>query len=33
MNLEIQSAKLVLSLVDTETGEIMTKKATLGDFG
>ena len=33
MNLEIQSAKLVLSLVDTETGEIMTKEATLGDFG
>ena len=32
MNLEIQSAKLVLSLVDTETGEIMTKEATLGDF-
>lgn len=32
MKLEIQSAKLVLSLVDTETGEIMTKEATLGDF-
>lgn len=32
MNLEIQSAKLVLSLVDTETGEIMTREATLGDF-
>jgi hypothetical protein len=32
MNLEIQSAKLVLSLVDTETGEITTKEATLGDF-
>ena len=32
MNLEIQSAKLILSLVDTETGEIMTKEATLGDF-
>lgn len=30
--LEIQSAKLVLSLVDTETGEIITKEATLGDF-
>lgn len=32
MNLEIQSAKLVLSLVDTETGEIITREATLGDF-
>lgn len=32
MNIEIQSAKLILSLVDTETGEIMTKEATLGDF-
>lgn len=32
MNLEIQSVKLILSLVDTETGEIMTKEATLGDF-
>ena len=32
MNLEIQSAKLILSLVDKETGEIMTKEATLGDF-
>lgn len=32
MNLEIQSAKLVLSLVDTETGEILTREATLGDF-
>ena len=32
MNLEIQSAKLILSLVDTETGEIMTREATLGDF-
>lgn len=32
MNLEIQSAKLVLSLVDTETGELITREATLGDF-
>ena len=32
MKLEIQSAKLVLSLVDTETGEIITREATLGDF-
>ena len=32
MNLEIQSAKFVLSLVYTETGEITTKEATLGDF-
>lgn len=32
MNLEIQSAKFVLSLVDTETGEIITREATLGDF-
>ena len=32
MNLEIQSAKLILSLVDKETGEMITKEATLGDF-
>ena len=32
MNLEIQSAKFILSLVDTETGEIITREATLGDF-
>ena len=32
MNLEIQSAKLILSLVDTETGELITREATLGDF-
>lgn len=32
MKLDIQSAKLIISLVDTETGEIMTKEATLGDF-
>lgn len=30
--IEINSAKLVLSLVDTETGEIITREATLGDF-
>jgi hypothetical protein len=32
MNLEIQSAKLILSIVDTETGELITREATLGDF-
>ena len=32
MELEIQSAKLVLSIVDKETGEITTKETTLGDF-
>lgn len=32
MELEIQSAKLILSIVDKETGEIITKEATLGDF-
>ena len=30
--LEIQSSKLVLTLVDTETGEIFTKEAIFGDF-
>jgi hypothetical protein len=30
--LEINSAKLVLTLVDTETGELITKEATFGDF-
>ena len=30
--IEIDSAKLILSLVDTETGEIITREATLGDF-
>ncbi len=30
--LEIESAKLVLNLIDTETGEIITKETTLGDF-
>jgi hypothetical protein len=30
--LEIQSSKLVLTLVDTETGEVFTKEATFGDF-
>lgn len=29
---EIHSAKLVLSLIDKETGEIITREATLGDF-
>lgn len=32
MELEIQSAKLILSIVDKETGEIVTREATLGDF-
>ena len=32
MELEIQSAKLVLSIVDKETGEIITRETTLGDF-
>lgn len=32
MKLEIQSAKLILTLVDEETGEILTREATLGDF-
>lgn len=30
--LEIQSSKIVLTLVDTETGELFTKEATFGDF-
>lgn len=30
--LEIHSAKLVLTLVDTETGELITKETTFGDF-
>ena len=30
--LEIQSAKIVLTLVDSETGELFTKEATFGDF-
>ena len=32
MELEIQSCKLVLNIVDKETGEIITREATLGDF-
>lgn len=32
MNIEVQSAKLVLTLVDQETGELITREATLGDF-
>jgi len=32
MELEIQSAKLILSIVDKETGEIITRETTLGDF-
>ena len=30
--LEIHSAKLVLTLVDTETGELITKETAFGDF-
>lgn len=30
--LEIHSAKIVLTLLDTETGELITKEAALGDF-
>ena len=30
--LEIQSAKIVLTLVNTETGELTTKEATFGEF-
>lgn len=30
--IEINSAKLVLELIDQETGEIITREATLGDF-
>jgi len=32
MNIQINSCKLVLELTDTETGEIITREATLGDF-
>lgn len=32
MNIEINSAKLILELIDKETGEIITREATLGDF-
>ena len=32
MNIEIQSAKLILTLADTETGELITREVTLGDF-
>ena len=30
--IEVHSAKLVLELLDTETGEIMTKETSFGDF-
>ena len=30
--IEINSAKLILELVDKETGEVITREATLGDF-
>ena len=30
--MQINSCKLILELVDEETGEIMTREATLGDF-
>ena len=32
MNIEIESCKLILNLIDKETGEIISKEATLGDF-
>lgn len=32
MNIEIESCKLILTLVDKETGEVISKEATLGDF-
>ena len=32
MNIQINSCKLILELVDQETGEILTREATLGDF-
>ena len=32
MNIQINSCKLVLELIDQETGEIITREATLGDF-
>lgn len=32
MNIEINACKLTLELIDKETGEIITKEATLGDF-
>ena len=30
--MEIQSAKLIITVVDETTGEIITREATLGDF-
>lgn len=32
MNIQINSCKLTIELTDTETGEIITREATLGDF-
>lgn len=32
MNIEINACKLTLELIDTETGELITKEATLGNF-
>ena len=32
MNIQINSCKLILELTDTETGEMITREATLGDF-
>ena len=32
MNVKINSCKLILELIDEETGEIITREATLGDF-
>ena len=30
--MEIQSAKLIITVVDETTGELITREATLGDF-
>lgn len=32
MNIQINSCKLIIELVDTETGETFKQEATLGDF-
>lgn len=32
MNIEINAVKLTFELIDKETGEVITKEATLGDF-
>ena len=32
MDIQINSAKLIIEIVDKETGEVFTREATLGDF-